>query len=74
MKVFHGQIETSPLDKRDYRHLTLNNGLECLLISDLLTEKCSACCDVAVGSMSDPGDVAGLAHFLEHSKLNDDCS
>ena len=66
MEVFTGTIETSPLDKREYRHITLPNSLQCLLVSDPATEKCSACCDVAVGSMSDPGDVQGLAHFLEH--------
>jgi insulysin len=38
----------------------------CLLVSDPDTEKSSACCDVLVGAMSDPSDVPGLAHFLEH--------
>ena len=58
-------IEISHNDKREYRHITLDNKLEAVLIHDPETEKCSACCDVRVGSMSDPEDVQGLAHFLE---------
>ncbi len=64
--VFEGSIEKSSIDKRSYRHVTLANNMGCLLVSDPDTEKSSACCDVLVGSMSDPSDVPGLAHFLEH--------
>ena len=58
-------IIQSPNDKRSYKKITLANSLECLLISDPETQKSSACCDVQVGSMSDPIDAQGLAHFLE---------
>ncbi len=53
-------------DKRDYKGFILNNGLKVLLISDPETDKSAAALDVNVGSMSDPRDLQGLAHFLEH--------
>ncbi|WP_166260360.1 insulinase family protein [Marinobacter salicampi] len=56
----------SPNDKNSYRYLTLNNGLEVLLISDPDSEKAAASLDVAVGSGDDPKDREGLSHFLEH--------
>lgn len=37
-----------------------------LLISDPTTDKSAASLDVHVGSMSDPWEVPGVAHFLEH--------
>ena len=64
--VFNGDLILSTIDKRQYRHITLSNKLECLLISDPDTEKSSACCDVNVGSLCDPQEAQGLAHFLEH--------
>jgi insulysin len=59
-------ITQSPIDDRSYRLVNLPNGLTCLCISDPKTEKSSACCDVHVGSMSDPAEMPGLCHFLEH--------
>ena len=59
-------LQVSHNDKRQYRYLTLENGLCVTLIHDEATEKSSACVDVRVGSMSDPADMPGLAHFLEH--------
>ncbi|GAB2781309.1 insulinase family protein [Halomonas shantousis] len=56
----------SPNDNRDYRALTLENGLEVLLISDPEADKAAAAMNVAVGSDNDPEDIPGLAHFLEH--------
>jgi insulysin len=53
-------------DKRDYKGFILNNGLKVLLISDPETDKSAAALDVNIGSMSDPRDLQGLAHFLEH--------
>ena len=60
------QVEKSFADKRDYTHITLRNGLKCLLISDSGSEKSSAAMDVRVGHFSDPDDLPGLAHFCEH--------
>ena len=59
-------IVTSAEDKRLYRGLELTNGLKVLLISDPATDKSSAAMDVHIGSMSDPDDLPGLAHFCEH--------
>lgn len=64
--VFAGEIQTSATDDRQYRHITLKNELDILLVSDASTEKSSACCSVNVGSLCDPPDAQGLAHFLEH--------
>ena len=56
----------SPNDDNKYRYLTLDNGLEVLLVSDPDSDKAAASLDVAVGSGDDPEDRAGLSHFLEH--------
>ncbi|APX91796.1 peptidase M16 [Halomonas sp. 1513] len=56
----------SPHDTRDYRTLTLDNGLNVLLVSDPEADKAAASMNVSVGSAQDPDDLAGLAHFLEH--------
>ncbi|XP_041476883.1 insulin-degrading enzyme-like isoform X1 [Lytechinus variegatus] len=59
-------IIKSAEDKRLYRGLQLNNGMKIVLISDPTTEKSAAALDVHVGSLSDPWEIPGLAHFLEH--------
>lgn len=56
----------SPHDSREYRILTLDNGLSALLVSDPDADKAAASMNVGVGSASDPNDLAGLAHFVEH--------
>ncbi|WP_249977660.1 insulinase family protein [Vreelandella olivaria] len=56
----------SPYDSRDYRVLTLENGLSALLVSDPEADKAAASMNVRVGSAQDPDDLQGLAHFLEH--------
>lgn len=53
-------------DKREYRRIVLPNQLQVLLISDPETDKAAAAMDVNVGHFSDPDDLQGLAHFLEH--------
>lgn len=59
-------IEKSPNDPKSYQPLTLENGLQVLLISDPGADKAAAAMNVAVGSSANPEDRAGLAHFLEH--------
>ena len=59
-------IYTSPYDQREYRTLTLENGLRVLLVSDTETEKAAAAIAVGAGSMQNPDSQLGLAHFLEH--------
>lgn len=53
-------------DLRQYRHLTLDNNLDVLLISDPEADKAAASLDVYIGSYQNPVDRLGLAHFLEH--------
>ncbi|XP_071337418.1 insulin-degrading enzyme isoform X2 [Trachinotus anak] len=59
-------IIRSPEDKRVYRALEFTNGLKAMLISDPTTDKSSAALDVHIGSLSDPANISGLAHFCEH--------
>jgi len=54
------------LDDRSYRVIELPNKLQALLIHDPETDKASAALDVAAGSASDPKDMYGLAHAVEH--------
>jgi insulysin len=60
------QITKSENDQREYRHITLPNSLDVLLISDKDADKSAVAMDVGVGYFSDPPNVPGLAHFLEH--------
>ncbi len=53
-------------DARCYRGLLLENGLKVILVSDPTTDKAGAALDVHVGHLSDPWEIPGLAHFLEH--------
>lgn len=53
-------------DKRDYLGLRLSNNLKVLLVSDPETDISAASLSVHVGSMYDPFELQGLAHFLEH--------
>jgi len=56
----------SPNDDYAYRLVSLDNGLQALLVSDPDTQKAAASLDVMVGSGDNPRDREGLAHFLEH--------
>ncbi|KAF9108592.1 Insulinase (Peptidase M16) [Mortierella sp. GBA35] len=64
--VFTQPIESSPNDQRSYRLIRLNNDLEVLLIHDAKADKSAAALDVHVGHLSDPDNLQGLAHYLEH--------
>lgn len=59
-------IVKSANDHRDYRYLTLANGLRVLLVSDPETDKAAASLVVFRGSYHEPDEYPGLAHFLEH--------
>mmetsp|Transcript_10931 Transcript_10931/g.29980 ORF Transcript_10931/g.29980 Transcript_10931/m.29980 type:complete len:1056 (-) Transcript_10931:352-3519(-) len=54
------------VDTFSYRFLTLSNGLRALLVCDPEADKAACSCDVSAGSLLDPDDFLGLAHFLEH--------
>jgi insulysin len=59
-------LERPQNDDRLYRLFTLPNGLEVLMIQDVHADKASAALDVDVGTFSDPDDMPGLAHAVEH--------
>ena len=60
------EVFKSNNDQRQYRHITLDNNLDVILISDPSTDKAAASLDVYIGSYQNPADRMGLAHFLEH--------
>lgn len=60
------EIIKRALDKRDYKYLTLDNGMRVLLVSDPQSSRSAAALDVHVGYFSDPTNLPGLAHFCEH--------
>ena len=55
-------INKSPNDERTYAAVTLDNGLQVLMVSDQETEKSAAALSVGVGEFSDPMDFQGMAH------------
>lgn len=61
-----GVIVTSPNDARGYATLSLDNGLDVILVSDPEVEKSAAALSVGVGLLFDPMEYQGMAHYLEH--------
>lgn len=61
-----GNIIKSKSDKQKYKLFKLPNEMTCLVVSDQEAEKSSAALSVAVGSLQDPNEAQGLAHYLEH--------
>src|SRR5690606_6669936 len=55
-----------PGDERQVRTFVLEHQPEVLLGSDPAIPKAPAALDVAVGSLEDPENQQGVAHFLEH--------
>lgn len=53
-------------DQHEYAHLTLDNGLTVILVSDPLAERSAASLAIKAGSYQDPAKHLGLAHLLEH--------
>lgn len=53
-------------DKRIIKTLTLENGLDVLLVSDPDVHRSAAALAVGVGHLHDPKEKQGLAHYLEH--------
>lgn len=58
--------QVAPNDEARYGRLVLPNGMKVLLLSDPKLNVSSVAVTVGVGSMSDPPQRQGLAHFLEH--------
>ncbi|KAJ2557636.1 metalloprotease [Coemansia sp. RSA 1933] len=63
---FTGNLNKSESDSRDYRLLRLPNNLTVMVIHDSSGSKACAAMDVNVGSLADPPEFQGLAHFCEH--------
>ncbi|CAF4452269.1 unnamed protein product [Rotaria sp. Silwood2] len=59
-------IKKSASDSWNYRGLELSNEMLVVLISHPNIDKAAAALDVTIGSLADPRDVPGIAHFLEH--------
>ena len=66
VEVLARALEKPLLDTREYRVIKLPNDLEALLIHDPETDKAAAAMDVNIGSFSDPEDMPGMAHAVEH--------
>lgn len=62
-------IRKSDKDTRQYQAIRLDNGMVVLLVSDPQAVKSLSALVVPVGSLQDPADHQGLAHFLEHMTL-----
>ena len=61
-----GETLKHPLDKSQVRTLVLENELRVYLLSDPAFNLSAASVAVQVGSLDNPEDRQGLAHFLEH--------
>ncbi|MBJ3813826.1 pitrilysin [Shimwellia pseudoproteus] len=62
-------IHKSDKDNRQYQAIRLDNGMVVLLVSDPDAVKSLSALVVAVGSLEDPDNHLGLAHYLEHMTL-----
>ncbi|WP_034457537.1 pitrilysin [Buttiauxella noackiae] len=62
-------IRKSEKDNRQYQAIRLDNGMTVLLVSDSQAVKSLSALVVPVGSLEDPNDHLGLAHYLEHMTL-----
>lgn len=62
-------IRKSEKDLRQYQAIRLDNGMVVLLVSDPQAVKSLSALVVPVGSLEDPKDHQGLAHYLEHMTL-----
>ena len=65
-KFLYTNLEKSKSDKFDALIKILPNGLKALLVSDPEAENSSAALAVNIGSLIDPPNTMGLAHFCEH--------
>ena len=65
-EIINRSIKKSPNDSRLYQAIRLSNSLEVLLVSDPDLENSAASLSVPIGSMHNPEQQLGLAHYLEH--------
>ncbi|AKA38135.1 pitrilysin [Yersinia ruckeri] len=62
-------IHKSEHDLRKYQAIKLANGMTVLLVSDSEAPKSLAALALPVGTLEDPNNQLGLAHYLEHMVL-----
>ncbi|CNE85834.1 protease III [Yersinia nurmii] len=62
-------IHKSQHDQRKYQAIKLANGMTVLLVSDQDAPKSLAALALPVGTLEDPNNQLGLAHYLEHMVL-----
>ncbi len=62
-------IRKSASDPRHYQAITLANGMKVLLVSDTEAVKAMTALTLPVGSLEDPPNQQGMAHYLEHMVL-----
>jgi len=60
------RIVAATVTEPQYRGVVLPNGMKLMLISDPSVQRSAASLAVGAGSLNDPPERAGLAHFLEH--------
>lgn len=56
-------LELPSTDNRPHRYFVLPNGIEAVVVSDVNADKAAASISVEAGSMNDPEDLPGCAHF-----------
>lgn len=66
MVVLDDKLIVPDTDTRDYRVIKLTNSIVVTLVSDPETRTASTSFNVGIGSVHNPDEVLGLAHFLEH--------
>jgi protease-3 len=66
LEILDTNIIKSPNDAREYQVIRLANKLEVLLVSDPDLKNSAASLSVPIGSMHNPDQQLGLAHYLEH--------
>lgn len=62
-------IRKSEHDPRTYQAIRLDNGMTVLLVSDPEAPRALAALTLPIGSLDDPDQQPGLAHYLEHMVL-----
>ncbi len=62
-------IRKSEKDPRQYQAIKLDNGLTVLLVSDPQATRSLSALTIPIGSLDNPRNQQGLAHYLEHMLL-----
>ncbi|MCX8956872.1 pitrilysin [Erwinia psidii] len=62
-------VRKSKQDPREYQAIRLDNGMTVLLVSDPLATRSLSALAIPVGSLENPRNQQGLAHYLEHMLL-----